>query len=157
MSCPSLLGAAVSRVRTADTGTGETVKLKRGSGAGVADGAATPIIRRLIIHRNRGFVRTTERIHGYTPYAEDVPTGWQEQPSRPEGQPLPSRAQNAHKPKRNATNPKGGASTRRAGSGTRGPTAQVLGTKRPAVPDGSASQETGLAEGVQTSPDVNDV
>ena len=110
-----------------------------------------------IIHRNRGFVRTTERIHGYTPYAEDVPTGWQEQPSRPEGQPLPSQAQNAHKPKRSATNPKGGASTRRAGSGTRGPTAQVLGTKRPAVPGGSASQETGLAEGVQTPPDVNDV
>ena len=53
-----------------------------------------------IIHRNRAFVRTTERIHGYTPYAEDLPTGWQEQPSRPEGQPLPSRAQNAHKPKR---------------------------------------------------------
>ena len=102
-----------------------------------------------IIHRNRGFVRTTERIHGYTPYAEDAPTGWQEQPSRPEGQPLPSRAQNAHKPKRSATNPKGGASTRRAESGTRGPTTQVLGTKRSAVPDGSASQETGLAEGVQ--------
>ena len=103
-----------------------------------------------VIHRNRGFVRTTERIHGYTPFSEDAPTGWQEQPSRPEGQHLPSRAQNAHKPKRHATNPKGGASTRRAGSGTRGPTTQVLGTKRPAFPDGSASQETGLAEGVQT-------
>ena len=61
-----------------------------------------------IIHRNRGFVRTTERIHGYTPCAEDAPTGWQEQPSRQEGQPLPSPAQNATKPKRHATNPTGG-------------------------------------------------
>ena len=103
-----------------------------------------------LIHRNRSFVRTTERIHGYTPCAEDAPTGWQEQPSRHAGPSMPSVAQNAHKPKRGATNSKGGASTRRAGSGTRGPTTQVLGTKRPAVPDGSAAQETGSAEGVQT-------
>ena len=34
------------------------------------------------ILRNRGFVRTTERIHGYTPTVEDAPTGWQEQPSQ---------------------------------------------------------------------------
>ena len=37
----------------------------------------------------------------------------------------------------------------RAGSATPGPTTQVLGTKRPAGTDGSASQETGSAEGVQ--------
>lgn len=103
-----------------------------------------------IILRNRGFVRTTEHIHGYTPHAEDAPTGWQEQPSRQREQPLPSLAQNATKPKRHATNPKGGASARRAGSGTPGPTTQVLGTKRPVVPDDRASQETGSAEGVQT-------
>ena len=103
-----------------------------------------------IILRNRGFVRTTERIHGYTPHAEDAPTGWQEQPSRQREQPLPSLAQNATKPRRHATNPKGGASARRAGSGTPGPTTQVLGTKRPVVPDDGASQETGSAEGVQT-------
>ena len=47
MSCPSLLGAAVSRVPTADTGTGATVKLKRGSVVSTADGPVTPIIRRL--------------------------------------------------------------------------------------------------------------
>ena len=56
------------------------------------------------ILRNRGFVRTTERIHGYTPDVEDAPTGWQEQPSQG-GQPqlmlLPR--QNTPKPKRNAT------------------------------------------------------
>ena len=103
-----------------------------------------------LIHRNRGFVRATERIHGYTPWAEDAPTGWQEQPSRQCGQATPAKAQNAHKPKRGATNPPGGNRTRRAGSATPGPTTQVLGTKRPAVTDGSASQETGSAEGVQT-------
>ena len=56
------------------------------------------------ILRNRGFVRTTERIHGYTPTVEVAPTGWREQPSQG-GQPplmlLPS--QNTPKPKRSET------------------------------------------------------
>ena len=35
-----------------------------------------------LILRNRGFVRTIERIHEYTPCVEVAPTGWREQPSR---------------------------------------------------------------------------
>ena len=84
-----------------------------------------------LIHRNRSFVQTTERIHGYTPFIEDAPTGWQEQPSR-QCRPTPALAQNALKPKRRATNP-------RAGSATSGPTAQV-----------PVTRETESAEGVHT-------
>ena len=76
------------------------------------------------ILRNRGFVRTTERIHGYTPYVEDAPTGWQEQPSRGGQQSLLLPGQNTIKPKRNATRPARPKGSR-SGSGTPGPTSQV--------------------------------
>ena len=78
-----------------------------------------------LIHRNRGFVRTAERIHGYTPYAEDVPTGWREQPSRYSDQQKPAVAENASKPKRNAASPR--VSAQSVGSGALGPTSQVPG------------------------------
>ena len=94
-------------------------KCRKGDWKGNADHSAA------LIHRNRGFVRTTESIHGYTPYAEDVPTGWQEQPSRYSDQQEPAVAENAPKPKRNAASPRGNA--RRAGSGEQGPTSQVPG------------------------------
>ena len=96
-----------------------TFKCRKGDWEGNADHSAA------LIHRNRGFVRTTERIHGYTPYADDVPTGWQEQPSRHSDQQEPAVAENAPKPKRSATSPRGNA--RRAGSGEQGPTSQVPG------------------------------
>ena len=111
-----------------------TFKCRKGDWEGNADHSAA------LIHRNRSLVRTTERIHGYTPYAEDVPTGWQEQPSRHSDQQKPAVAENAPNPKRHATSPRGNA--RRAGSGERGPTSQVPGTNGPAV-RGRTSRETG--------------
>ncbi len=92
---------------------------RKGDWEGNADHSAA------LIHRNRGFVRTAERIHGYTPCAEDVPTGWKEQPSRHSEQQKPAVAENASKPKRNAASPR--VSAQRAGSGARGPTSQVPG------------------------------
>ena len=94
-------------------------RCREGDWEGNADRSAA------LIHRNRGFVRMAERIHGYTPYAEDVPTGWREQPSRYGDQQEPAVAENASKPKRNAASPRGNA--RRAGSGALGPTSQVPG------------------------------
>lgn len=94
-------------------------RCREGDWKGNADHSAA------LIHRNRGFVRTAERIHGYTPCAEDVPTGWREQPSRYGGQQKPAVAENASKPKRNAASPR--VSARRAGSGARGPASQVPG------------------------------
>ncbi len=94
-------------------------RCRKGDWEGNADHSAK------LIHRNRGFVRTAERIHGYTAYAEDVPTGWREQPSRYYDQQEPAVAENASKPKRNAASPR--VSARRAGSGARGPTSQVPG------------------------------
>ena len=109
-----------------------------------------------IIIRNRGFVRTIERIHGYTPSAEVAPTGWQEQPSGP-GQPaLLPRAQSTPKPKRNATKPSRSHEGQRSGSGAPGRTTQVLGTQIPHAgpmpPSHGAGQalETGSAQGAQT-------
>ena len=117
---------------------------------GHADHSAAMIIR------NRGFVRTTERIHGYTPSAEVAPTGWQEQPSGT-GQPaLLPRAQSTPKPKRNATKPSRSPRGQRSGSGALGRTTQVLGTRRPDAgpmqpPDGKGSAlETGPVQGAQT-------
>ena len=94
-------------------------RCRKGDWEGNADHSAA------LIHRNRGFVRTAERIHGYTPCAEDVPTGWREQPSRYSDQQEPAVAENASKPKRNATSPR--VSAQRVGSGARGPTSQVPG------------------------------
>jgi transposase len=109
-----------------------------------------------IIIRNRGFVRTTERIHGYTPGTDIAPTGWQEQPSGP-GQPaLLHLAQSTPKPKRNATKPSRPHCGERPGSGAPGRTAQVLGTRVPHAgpmqPPDSEGQalETGPAQGAQT-------
>ena len=107
---------------------------RKGDWEGNADHSAA------LIHRNRGFVRTAESIHGYTPYAEDVPTGWQEQPSRYGDQQEPAVAENASKPKRNAASPR--VSAQRAGSGARGPTPPGPGGKRSAVRS-RASRETG--------------
>ena len=98
-------------------------RCRKGDWEGNADHSAA------LIHRNRGFVRMAESIHGYTPYAEDVPTGWREQPSRCGDQQRPAVAENASKPKRNAASPRGNA--RRAGSGARGPTSQVPGRNGP--------------------------
>ena len=109
-----------------------------------------------IIIRNRGFVRTTERIHGYTPGTDVAPTGWQEQPSGP-GQPaLLHLAQSTPKPKRNATKPPRPTRSRHPGSAASGRTTQVLGTtKSPAGalhPTSSCDQslETGPVQGAQT-------
>ena len=109
-----------------------------------------------IVIRNRGFVRTTERIHGYTPSAEVAPTGWQEQPSGP-GQPaLLPRAQSTPKPQRSATKPSRSHEGQRSGSGAPGRTTQVLGTRIPHAgpmpPSHGAGQalETGSAQGAQT-------
>ena len=117
---------------------------------GNADYSASMIIR------NRGFVRTTERIHGYTPGTDVAPTGWQEQPSGP-GQPaLLPRAQSTPKPKCNATKPSRSPRGKRSGSGAPGRTTQVLGTRHPDAgpmqpPGGKGSAlETGPVQGAQT-------
>ena len=109
-----------------------------------------------IIIRNRGFVRTTERIHGYTPSAEVAPTGWQEQPSCQRQPALLPLAQSTHKPKRNATKPSKSHIGKRSGSAAPGRTTQVLGTliphagpMQPSHGEGQAL-ETGSAQGAQT-------
>ena len=111
--------------------------------SGNADHSAAQIIR------NRGFVRTTERVHGRTPFVEEAPTGWQEQPSRQGQQYLLPMAQNTAKPKRTATMlPESGR--KQPGSGTRGRTIQIRG-KEPTVATGDGGpSETGHAQGVQT-------
>ncbi len=116
---------------------------------GNADHSASMIIR------NRGFVRTTERIHRYTPGSDIAPTGWQEQPSG-SGQPaLLPRAQSTHKPKRNATKPSRSPGGKRPGSRAPGRTTQVQGTRVPdpgpmQTPDGRGQAlETRSAQGAQ--------
>ena len=118
--------------------------------AGHADHSASVIIR------NRGFVCTMERIHGYTPGAEVAPTGWQEQPSG-QGQPaLLTLAQSTPQPKRNAKKPSRSPRGKRSGSVAPSRTTQVLGTsKSPAGamrPKNSCDQslETGPVQGAQT-------
>ncbi len=82
-----------------------------------------------VIIRNRSYVRTTQRIHGYTPSADIAPTGWREQPSG-QGQPaLLPLAQSTPKPKRIATKPSRSPKGKRSGSGASGRTTQVLGTR----------------------------
>ena len=102
------------------------------------------------ILRNRGFVRTMERIHGYSPYVEDAPTGWPEQPSRGGQQLLLLPDENTPKPKRNATRqalPK----RRQSGSGTPGRTAQVQIQQAAMTLVEGPAPETGLAQGVQSA------
>ena len=110
---------------------------------GHADRSAARILR------NRGFVRTTERIHRYTPSVEDAPTGWREQPSLGGQQPLLLPGENTPKPKRNATRP---ARHRRSrpGSGAPSPTAQVR-TQSSLTLFREPSPETGHAEVVQSA------
>ena len=99
--------------------------------------------------RNRGFVRTTERIHGYSPYVEDAPTGWLEQPSRG-GQQSLLPPENTPKPKRNATRP-ALRKRRRSGSGAPGRTAQVQIQQAAMTFVKGPAPETGLAHGVQSA------
>ena len=105
------------------------------------------------ILRNRGFVRTTERIHGYTPPIEVAPTGCREQPSQ-DGQPplmlLPT--ENTPKPKRNETKQ---ARPKRdpPGSGTPGRKARVQ-TRQAAmtlVMEPAPAPDPGRAHGVQSA------
>ena len=110
---------------------------------GHADRSAARVLR------NRGFVRTTERIHGYTPSVEDAPTGWREQPSSGGQQPLLLPGENTPKPKRNATRPARHRRSR-SGSGTPSPTAQVR-TQGSLTLFREPSPETGRAEGVQST------
>ena len=105
------------------------------------------------ILRNRAFVRTTERIHGYTPSIEVAPTGWREQPSQG-GQPplmlLPS--QNTPKPKRNETK-QARPKRDRPGSGAPGRKARVQ-TQQAAmtqVTDPAPTPDLGRAHGVQSA------
>ena len=99
--------------------------------------------------RNRGFVRTTERIHRYTPNVEDAPTGWQEQPSRGGQQSLLLPGENTPKPKRSATR-RARPKRSKSGSETPGPTSQVQmqGSLKLFT---EPNPETGHAEGVQSA------
>ena len=103
------------------------------------------------ILRNRGFVRTTERIHGYTPPIEVAPTGWQEQPSQG-GQPplmlLPS--QNTPKPKRSETRQ---ARPKRSqpGSGAPGRKARVQTHQATMTLVMETAPDPGRAHGVQSA------
>ena len=95
--------------------------------------------------RNRGFVRTTERIHGYTPTVEAASTGWREQPSRGGQQSLLLPEVNTPKPTRSATRP-ARRRRNRPGSGAPGRTAQVQQAAMTLVT--GPAPETGRAQGV---------
>ena len=92
-----------------------------------------------IILRNRGFVRTTERIHKYTPVTEVAPTGWREQSSRGGQHTLLPPSENTSQPDRDATRP----ASRRPGSVTPGRTAQVRDRQATMTPVMGPAPETG--------------
>ena len=100
--------------------------------------------------RNRGFVRTAESIHGYTPTVEDAPTGWREQPSRGGQQSLLLPEVNTAQPTRNATRP-ARPRRNRPGSGAPGRTAQVQTLQAAMTKVMETAPETGCAQGVQSA------